>query len=115
MLLEVLICKPNCKIGTFSANIHVYIFQAIAGNIITASPISDLNPLFLAMGATLQVHSKGDSINHTDGANLTFKSIFHKALNLFYLCEITLESVPGTNQYYAIRVQCLAQGNNRGL
>ena len=34
------------------------------------------------------------------GACLTFKSIFHKALNLFQFdCEITLESVPGTNQY----------------
>ena len=35
-----------------------------------------------------------------EGAYLTFKSIFHKALNLSYTdCEITLESVPGTNQY----------------
>jgi len=33
-------------------------------------------------------------------AYLTFKSIFHKALNLFnFDCEITLKSVPGTNQY----------------
>ncbi|WAR18283.1 XDH-like protein, partial [Mya arenaria] len=31
---------------------------AVAGNIITASPISDLNPLFLACGAMLQVYSK---------------------------------------------------------
>jgi len=35
-----------------------------------------------------------------EGAYLTFKSIFHKALNLFWFdCEITLEFVPGTNQY----------------
>ena len=35
-----------------------------------------------------------------EGAYLTFKSIFHKALNLFsFDCEITLESVPGINQY----------------
>ena len=33
-------------------------------------------------------------------AYLTFKSIFHKALNLFWFdCEIMLESVPGTNQF----------------
>jgi len=33
-------------------------------------------------------------------AYLTFKSIFHKALNLYkFDCEITLESVHGTNQY----------------
>ena len=33
-------------------------------------------------------------------AYFAFKSIFHKALNLFkFDCEITLESVPGTNQY----------------
>ena len=32
----------------------------------------------------------------------TFKSIFHKILNSFkFKCEITLESVHGTNQYYA--------------
>ena len=31
---------------------------------------------------------------------LTFKSFFHKALNLFELdCDITVDSVPGTNQY----------------
>ena len=35
-----------------------------------------------------------------EGAYLTFKSIFHKAINLFkFDCEFTLESVPGTNQY----------------
>jgi len=31
---------------------------AIAGNIVTASPISDLNPIFVAMGAVLKVQSK---------------------------------------------------------
>jgi len=35
-----------------------------------------------------------------EGAYLTFKSIYHKALNLFeFDCDITLESVSGTNQY----------------
>jgi len=35
-----------------------------------------------------------------EGAYLTFKSIFHKALKLLLFdCEIMLESVPGTNQY----------------
>ena len=33
------------------------------------------------------------------GFYLTFKSIFYKALNLILVCEIMLESVPGTNQY----------------
>ena len=34
------------------------------------------------------------------GAYLTFKSIFHKVLNLFkFDCEFTVKSVPGTNQY----------------
>ena len=48
------------------------------------------------------------------GAYLTFKS--SKGLNLFQFdSEITLESVPGTNQYEAIRVKFLAQGNNGGL
>ena len=49
-------------------------------------------------------------------AYFAFKSIFHKALNLFkFDCEITLHSVPGTNQYYAIREKFLAQGNNGAL
>ena len=35
-----------------------------------------------------------------EGAYLTFKLIFHTVLNLFVFgCEITLVSVPGTNQY----------------
>ena len=35
-----------------------------------------------------------------EGAYLTFKSIFHKALNLFQFdCDIMLEYVPGNNQY----------------
>ena len=51
-----------------------------------------------------------------EGTYLTFKSIFHKAHNLFYFdCEITIESVPGTNQYQAIRIKYLAQWNNGGL
>jgi len=34
------------------------------------------------------------------GAYLTFKSIFHNALKLFYFdCQIKVVSVPGTNQY----------------
>jgi len=35
-----------------------------------------------------------------EGANFTFKLIFHNALNLVQFdCEITLEFVPITNQY----------------
>jgi len=35
-----------------------------------------------------------------EGAYLTLKSIFHKARNLFeFDCDITLESVPGTNRF----------------
>ena len=34
------------------------------------------------------------------GGFLTFKSLFHKALDLFWFdCEFTFESVPGTKQY----------------
>jgi len=35
------------------------VFQAIGGNIVTASPISDLNPLLLASGCNLTLASKG--------------------------------------------------------
>ena len=35
-----------------------------------------------------------------EGAYLIFKSIFHKVLNLVQFdCEITIESVAGSNQY----------------
>jgi len=35
-----------------------------------------------------------------EGSYLTFKSIFHKALNLFkFDCEFTLKYVPGTKHY----------------
>lgn len=33
--------------------------QAIGGNIMTASPISDLNPVFMAMDSKLTLISKG--------------------------------------------------------
>ena len=32
--------------------------QAIGGNIVTGSPISDLNPLFMAAGCTLELESQ---------------------------------------------------------
>ena len=39
--------------------------------------------------------------------------IFHKSLNLFqwFYSEVTLESVPGTKQYLAMRVKVVAQGS----
>jgi len=33
----------------------------------------------------------------------------------WFYCEITLESVPETNQYYSIMVRFLAKGNNGSL
>lgn len=38
---------------------YLFFFQAIGGNIATASPISDMNPLFMAAGVVLQLASKG--------------------------------------------------------
>jgi len=34
--------------------------QTIGGNLITASPISDLNPIFLAVGCTAKLISAGN-------------------------------------------------------
>ena len=49
-------------------------------------------------------------------AYLTNTSIFHTTLKLFkFDCEITLETVPWTNQYKAMRLKFLAQGNNGSL
>lgn len=36
------------------------LFQSIGGNIITASPISDLNPVFMASGTKLTIVSRGE-------------------------------------------------------
>ena len=38
------------------------------------------------------------------------KTIFHEALNIFQCkYKITLEPVPGSNHYKAMRLKCLAQ------
>ena len=51
-----------------------------------------------------------------DWAHFTFKWVFLQAVSLFkFDCEITIESVPVINQYYAMQVQFLAQGNNESL
>ncbi|KAH3859121.1 hypothetical protein DPMN_101836, partial [Dreissena polymorpha] len=61
---------PDYKTGVFAAVVEMLRWfagyqirnvAAVAGNIITASPISDLNPLFLACGAMLQVQSKANA------------------------------------------------------
>ncbi|WAR00696.1 XDH-like protein [Mya arenaria] len=66
-LKYVVLKYPEHKTRVFSAVIEMLRWfaghqirnvAAVAGNIITASPISDLNPLFLACGAMLQVYSK---------------------------------------------------------
>lgn len=42
----------------FVSDVSVF-FQTIGGNIMTASPISDLNPVFMAAGCKLTLMSKG--------------------------------------------------------
>ncbi|XP_048257190.1 xanthine dehydrogenase/oxidase-like [Haliotis rufescens] len=60
---------PECKTRSFSAFVEMLRWFAghqirnvasIGGNIMTASPISDLIPLLMAAGATLTVGSKGE-------------------------------------------------------
>ena len=36
--------------------------QCVGGNIMTSSPISDLNPIFMAIGATLELASLGKTL-----------------------------------------------------
>lgn len=43
--------------------------QSIGGNIITASPISDLNPVFMASGAKLTLVSRGEPLRQTSRKN----------------------------------------------
>lgn len=40
--------------------------QAVGGNIMTASPISDLNPVFMAAGCKLTLMDKGNTHSHID-------------------------------------------------
>ncbi|KAI9354597.1 molybdopterin binding aldehyde oxidase/xanthine dehydrogenase [Zopfochytrium polystomum] len=49
------------NIRWFAGN-HIRNVAAIAGNIVTASPISDLNPVFVALGAFLTVKSKAGGV-----------------------------------------------------
>jgi len=59
---------------------------------IVKSTVPYLNIAFIGYGWYLTISN--------EGACLTFKSIFHKALDVFeFDWEITLNSVPGTNQY----------------
>ena len=39
--------------------LYTCVLQTVGGNIMTASPVSDLNPLFMAAGITLNFSSKG--------------------------------------------------------
>lgn len=43
------------------------VFQAVGGNIMTASPISDLNPVFMAAGCKLTLVDKGNSTHFYSG------------------------------------------------
>jgi xanthine dehydrogenase/oxidase len=40
--------------------------QAVGGNIMTSSPISDLNPIFSAAGCQLELHSKGKNYSMSE-------------------------------------------------
>ena len=47
------------------ASVVLLCFKAVGGNIMTASPISDLNPVFMAAGCKLTVMDKGNTHTHT--------------------------------------------------
>ena len=54
-------------------------------------------------------------VDEGDGAYLTFKSFSHKALNLLLFdCKITPETDPRTS-HYTMKIECIAQGNNRSF
>ena len=58
----VVVDKSNKNKNWKGCNLDISAFQGIAGNIITASPISDLNPLFLSASCKLELASKGNVI-----------------------------------------------------
>lgn len=60
MLVAAWLPSVDYFIFYFRVNNVIILLQAIAGNIMTASPISDLNPLFVAAGCILTVVSKGE-------------------------------------------------------
>lgn len=53
------------------------VFQAVGGNIMTASPISDLNPVFMAAGCKLTLADKGNTNTHI---NVIYLVLFHKSV-----------------------------------
>ena len=48
----------SCRGGSF-AGAQIRNTASVGGNIVTGSPISDVNPLYMAMGATFTVEGKG--------------------------------------------------------
>ena len=58
-------------------NININIKQAVGGNIITASPISDLNPLLMSAGCILTVASAGTHLySKFDSLCVCFNPLF---------------------------------------
>lgn len=54
-------------------------FQAVGGNIMTASPISDLNPVFMAAGCKLTLMDKGNKHTHNCYLSLSFsRNLFNQ-------------------------------------
>lgn len=61
---NVAVSSTSAKLGAVCSSGHLgefvtLWFQAIGGNIMTASPISDLNPVFMAAGCRLTLMDKG--------------------------------------------------------
>ena len=50
--------RLSCGLGSF-AGAQIRNTASVGGNIVTGSPISDVNPLYMAMGATFTVEGKG--------------------------------------------------------
>ena len=69
--------------------VAMLLFQSIAGNIMTASPISDLNPLFLAARCQLTVSSKGaryiwlENVKNTDIGRTVCYQYYALLLHIF--------------------------------
>lgn len=57
MVITCLIVEQNYSLGLYKIYIQLINDQTVAGNIATASPISDLNPIWMVSGAKVMLES----------------------------------------------------------
>lgn len=78
--------------------------QSIGGNIINASPISDLNPVFMASGAKLTLVSRGEQLRQRSVKNDLGEERFTTQIICFWRNKAPYPVVPNALRFAFIQV-----------